>query len=141
MKLLILFIPLLFLFSCTDDQVKIEKLTEEVIAIHDEVMPKNIDINRVKRRLKIITQDTTLSEASQQKIQDQILQLTKADQAMTTWMAEYKPPSKDMSFDAAMKMLNEEKVKITEVKDLMLSSLQNGQNLLKEVDKPLTNKQ
>ena len=97
-------------------------------------MPKVADINRVKRKLKVIENDTTLNESQVLEIRNQILALTKADESMSKWMAEYKAPAKGDDFKAAIEHLNNEKTKISQVRDQMLSSLENGTNLLKKME-------
>ncbi len=133
MRLLFLLLPFVLIFSCNNQQKQIDQLKDEVIAIHDEVMPKTADINRVKRKLKAIAKDTTLTETQKGQLLNQITELTKANEAMSQWMAEFKQPAADDKFENTMKMLNDEKGKITAVKDLMLSSLENGQELLKQM--------
>ena len=130
MKILLLFVPILFLFACTDQQAEIDQLEAEVIKIHDEVMPKNIEINRVRRLLKDFDRDSTLTEMEVKSLNDQILELTKAEESMNDWMVGYKAPAKGDAFEKTMDYLNKEKVKITEVKRLMLTSLKNGIKLL-----------
>lgn len=122
------------LLGCNSQSTQIKNLETEVIAIHDEVMPKIIDINRVQRALKKIAQDTTIEKTTVNLIRDQVMDLNEADESMSTWMAEYKAPGKDDSFDSAMKHLNEEKVKIINVKNLINSSLKEGQELLKKLE-------
>ena len=132
MKTLYFFIPILFVLACSDQQALVKQLEAEVIEIHDEVMPKNIEINRVRRQLANFDKDSTLTEQEVKSLNDQILALTKAEESMNTWMVEYKAPSKEDSFEKAMEYLNKEKVRITEVKELMLSSLENGIKLRDE---------
>ena len=120
--------------GCTDQQTELQKLNDEVIRIHDDVMPKVADINRVKRKLKVIENDSTLNETQVLDIRNQILFLTKAEEGMSKWMAEYKAPGKEMDFEAAMEHLNNEKTKISEVRDEMLSSLKTGTALLKKME-------
>lgn len=138
MKIFLSVFLVLFFFACDNTVSKqkkqIEQLKEKVIAIHDEVMPKDADISRVRRKLKAIAKDTTLTPVQQEKITVQITELTKATEAMGTWMAEYNAPKADDSFEESMKMLNEEKEKIIKVKDLMLSSLESGQKLVDELN-------
>ncbi len=134
MKVFPIFLFSLTMFACVNNKSKIKALEKEVIAIHDEVMPKGININRVQRALKKIAKDTTLNESVLNDIRDQVKELSDADDAMTQWMAEYKAPAKDDTYEIAMDHLNQEKVKIITVKELMLTSLANGQKLLKELE-------
>jgi chromosome segregation ATPase len=134
MNTLYLTIPLLLLFGCTNKQDQIKALETEVIQIHDEVMPKNVEINRLSRQLKVYAQDSTLIESTYENINTQIKLLAEAEEAMNNWMVEYKPPSMDAPFDKTMENLNIEKRKIIAVKEMMLSSLESGMKLLDELN-------
>ena len=134
MNTLYLAIPLLLLFACTDKQVQIKELETEVIQIHDEVMPKNVEINRLSRQLKVYAQDSTLNEGAYVNINTQIKLLAEAEEAMNDWMVGYKPPSMDAPFEKTMEKLNIEKEKIIAVKEMMLSSLESGMKLLNELN-------
>lgn len=134
MKLLFLIFPLFFILSCDNKQAQIDALETEVIQIHDEVMPKNIEINRLRRQLKTIAQDSTLNEATQQDLKVHIQQLTLAEESMSNWMVEYAAPSESDTFEANIEMLKKEKEKIIKVRDLMLSSLENGKNMLSKLE-------
>ncbi len=135
MKLLFLIVPLILLLGCDSPEAQVKRLEKEVIKIHDEVMPKNIDINRVNRQLKKMVKDSLINDSILNNVKDQIFQLTKAEDSMNKWMVEYKSPSRDMPFEQTMEYLNKEKVKITQVKELMLSSLENGNKLLEALKK------
>ena len=56
--------------ACTDQAAELQKLEDEVIKIHDDVMPKMADINRVKRKLKGLENDSTLNEVQVKEIRD-----------------------------------------------------------------------
>jgi len=123
---------LLFLVvACTNQKAQIEQLEAEVIKIHDDVMPKSIEINRTQRALKVFLKDSTTTKENQGVIRDQIKLLDEADKAMSDWMVNYKAPLAEDSFEQTMTKLNEEKQKITKVKDMMLGSLESGEKLLK----------
>lgn len=134
MKKYTLLLVTFLILGCVNQADQVKNFEEEVIAIHDEVMPKTIDINRVQRTLKKIGQDSTLDESTVLMIRTQVGKLNAADEAMTKWMAEYKPPSKEASFEANMEHLKKEETKITEVKNLINSSLKEGQDLLKKLE-------
>ena len=95
-------------------------LEKEVMAIHDEVMPKMGDIHLARKGLRKIlsaTKDSTV----QADIISMINDLESADEGMMRWMAEWKVPAKEPE---KTNYLNKEKEKITKVKIDMLSSLE-----------------
>lgn len=124
MNKIILFLCLVGLFtSCTDKST----LEKEVMAIHDEVMPKLGELNMDKKGLEIILKNTT-DESVKITLQDAITALERADEGMMDWMAEYKLPIETTTQKA---YLNKEMIRITKVKTDMLESMKNAK-LLKE---------
>lgn len=120
-----LLLALMFLSSCKDSK-KLENqddpLFKEVMEIHNNVMPELSTIHAIKRDLKAIE-----SPESKEIILAQIKNLDEADEAMMTWMADFKVPdnkSKEKEY------LEAQKLKISHVSDLMYSSIKNGNHLL-----------
>ena len=113
-----------------------KSLKDEVMAIHDEVMPKMGQIIALKSQLSKVLK--TLEEAAEpvneerkKAIQEIIEELEAADNGMMGWMRAYRPVEEPID-EEARKYLEAEKVKITKVKNDMLTSIENAQNLLKE---------
>lgn len=131
MKLLIsiLFISLAFLTSCGQKtDTAYDKLYDEVMVIHDEVMPEMGTINKAKKALKKMKTDdnAALIDAQIQKLED-------ADEAMMSWMHQFKKP-KNEDPKANIAYLKEQKVKIQEVKDIMLSTIAESQNMINKTE-------
>ena len=148
----------LFIFACKGEAPKVntspgevrkkemsankaaqETLYDEVIAIHDEVMPKMSDINRVKRALQehasgLTSPKCEFQEADRGKIKGMVAKLEEADEAMMQWMRNFKKPE-NVSHEKMMVFLESEKVKISDVSDLMLSSLEKGEKLMEDLEK------
>jgi len=106
----------------------------EIMAIHDEVMPKMSDINRTIKELKksktTITQNNTaLLDMFSKYISD----LEKADDGMMDWMKAYKKPKFDDQSEQTMMYLKGQKKEIEDVKQAMLMSLVNGRGLLNKI--------
>jgi hypothetical protein len=127
MKHTLLINLLIFLFSCGNKPNKVvENLETEVIAIHDEVMPKTNDIYHLKKTLRSKLAETQDSTA----ILNLIHQLEAADEVMMVWMDQYKHA--DMTKDTTYNMayLREQREKIIQVKDEMLSAIQKTKDFL-----------
>ena len=110
------------LFSCSDKA----QLEAEVMAIHDEVMPKMGDIHMAKKGLRKVlaaTKDSTV----QSEIIAMINDLESADEGMMTWMADWKVPAQEPE---KTEYLKKEMEKITKVKNDMLSSLEKAHTYL-----------
>lgn len=116
---------MLLLSSCKD-AVKTEKeespLYKEVMEIHDAVMPEMSTIHAIKRDLKAIETDRT-----KDLILSNVKALDDADEAMMTWMAAFKLPTEK---SIEKEYLEAEKVKISQVSDLMYKSIKNGKHVL-----------
>jgi hypothetical protein len=131
MNKLLTFIVLVLLMGCGNS---VEDLREKVISIHDEVMPEMSTIHRLSKDLATAAGDSLRSEAQREKIKTQIQALDQADEAMMTWMAEYKAPSADVPKEEALDLLRQEKVKITSVRDKIINSISEAKSLLKELE-------
>jgi hypothetical protein len=96
-----------------------DALLTQVMAIHDEVMPKMEDIMKLKSKLK------------DREDADEILDaLETAEKAMMNWMRNFKAPSKDASFDQTMEYLEAQRESISQVRDQMLEAIANAEMAL-----------
>lgn len=111
-----------------------EALWDEVIVVHDEVMPKMGVINKTARELKALIDNTpTLSEENKKAIEEAVNNLDNADEGMMSWMSGFKQLEKlraEMNHEQIITYLNSEMEKISNVKSQMDSSLESGQALL-----------
>jgi len=130
------FLLLSLFISCKSEKVdpQLSALMDEVMAIHDDVMPKTGTIHKKKKALKkMLTpmiEDTT---RLRNQLLDTILELETAEDGMMDWMAAYKSkPSKLADGVDPMTYYQAEKIKITEVKEKMLTSIENAKVLLNE---------
>ena len=123
----------LFLFSsCNLNQAEnneqeyiLKKLHNDVMQIHDDVMPKMSEIGRLKRQLKDFQKEGKHSEKAD-SIQLFIYQLQEADESMMNWMGDFKKPDYS-NFENAQTIYAKEKVKITNVKNTMESTIRKAQ--------------
>ena len=117
-KILWLLLAIGFITGCKEKSA----LEVEVIAIHDEVMPKMGDMYKARKKLRTIMKETK-DESEKSIIIKLINDLENADEGMMTWMHEWKVPDEDPE---KTNYLLQEKEKITKVKIDMLSSLENA---------------
>lgn len=133
-KLSILFC--LIAAACNNPKLspELEAKMDTVMAVHDEVMPKMGEIHKLKKQLKKEL-NKHLEDVSDTRglILDHITALEDADEGMMTWMADYKKPRQlKESQDPMTYYLGQEKL-INKVKDDMLSSINNAQELLNKL--------
>lgn len=124
--LALLVAPLIFA-QCKDktpEEAALDKLFDEVMVIHDDVMPKTATIHRLKKKLKKQVNDDNIAPITMV-----IKQLDAADEGMMQWMENFKRP-KEVSFETAQAYLNGEKDKITKVKKDILSAISVAEELI-----------
>lgn len=134
---------LFILTSCGKDakQEKLASLETEVMAIHDEVMPKMDDIMNLKSQLskKIQSIDSmqnvgiSSNTLAEQRIQavDLNQKLNESDKLMMDWMHAYKGDSaKKLKSEEAIAYFEKEREKILLVKQNTLKSVQEAKTFL-----------
>lgn len=126
-RLLIVFF-ILNLLSCKNDDAEI--LHNEIMHIHDEVMPKTGEIAYLyfAFRKKVET-DSTISSVQKMELLKQADDLEKAEDEMMVWMNDYIPPHKmrpSKNEDEIIDYLQEQKKIISNIKVHTNSSLASG---------------
>lgn len=113
--------------SCKHNETDIEvkALYDKVIEIHDEVMPKISDINKLKKKVR---KSGDKSETAMSLLKE----LDDADEGMMSWMSDFQKYKTLSDSSSAVKMtyLESEKIKISRVSDQMLSSIENAKKYL-----------
>lgn len=113
-----------------------EALFDEVMVIHDEIMPKMGEINKLRKELrKKLDEGTTPEQAK--SYEAAIANLEKAENGMWDWMHALRPlgPLRDsLDHKGVIAHLNAEKQEITQVKEEMKNSIEEGKKLLGNVE-------
>ena len=112
-----------------DDMVKDDPnqaLYDQVMSVHNEVMPKTSEIYQLKKELK----EKIAAEPDKQEELEQILaELDSADRSMMDWMHKFNEPD-SASQEVAREYLENEMEKINQVKELINSSVQKAKEKL-----------
>lgn len=126
--------------SCNDStqQEAIDKAEKEVFALHDEVMPKIDDIMKLRKQIsqRITALDSAVTSTDQtNKEKEQAIrlnrQLSEADSLMMTWMSGYNGDTlKQLEPADAIRYLEQEKQKITDVKQKINGSIEQATKYL-----------
>ncbi|MEM1406048.1 MAG: hypothetical protein AAGG59_04690 [Bacteroidota bacterium] len=114
------------------EERELKALYDEVINIHDEVMPKMDDIMKAKGALQEqldTLRDNNPENSAIQELEQTILSLAQADEAMMDWMRNFKPQEDSSDHKLVIEYYKEEKNKITAVKEQMLSALEKANRL------------
>jgi hypothetical protein len=121
--------------TTSDPQQAEQAAWDEMMVVHDEVMPKMADLNRTSRSLKGLAakvEDKTVQEAINQAVKE----IEASSEGMMAWMGELKQLKelrKDKSHEEIIAYLQEEKEEIDQIGEEMRGSLKDGKALLAKV--------
>lgn len=135
--LLLAFGFLLSFAACKSENKEAETLlNQEIMKVHDEVMPKMGDINRMKRQLSAYKDEVSDDNAAMKdSLINAILLLAKTEDNMNDWMAGYKYPNPDMKHDEMMKYLQGQQDTIKQINNDVFMTIAIGNGLLKNAPK------
>jgi hypothetical protein len=122
--------------SCNNQDLEkqVEVLEDEVIGIHDEVMPEMSTIAELQRQIEdLLTGADSIADATvRERLYSLRVDLERADEGMMDWMAEYQLVD-DMQPDSALQYLEKELEKVNKVKDDMISSIKNARDYIQNL--------
>ena len=102
-----------------------QALYNEVMNIHDEVMPKMDDIYKLKVKLQDkLDSASTMSAEEKIKLQQRIAHLDSVGNLMMDWMHKFDPLPDSSDREEAREYLESEMEKIRKVKDAMLEAIE-----------------
>jgi hypothetical protein len=130
-----------FGISCNDDKKADEsKLNKEIMAVHEEIMPKMGEINRLKRQLgrykDLVSDDNAEMKDS---LINSILMLSKMEDGMSDWMDHYKYPNPEVSHDEMIKYLTGQRDSVKQLSNDIFMSIAVANGFLKDSPKDSTN--
>ena len=100
-----------------------QALYNEVMRIHDEVMPKMNDLYKAKTALKTRMELPGLPENERAEINSNIARLDSASEGMMVWMRQFNPLADSAGEEKARAYLENELEKIKKVRDDILAAL------------------
>lgn len=115
------------LVGCKKNEKEIEKpLYDQVMDIHDEVMPKMNDLYKIKKQLKdSITNTPDMADEQKEKFEQTILEVESAASSMMVWMREFNPPEATDK-EAFNKYMESELVKVKKMREDVMRALENS---------------
>ncbi len=127
--------------SCSNENKELEmKLNEEVMAVHNDVMPKMGELNRIKRQLKSFKETVPDENAAlKDSLINTILLLSKSEDMMSDWMTNYKYPNPQMKHEELRQYLATQKDSIKLVSDALYKSIAIANGFLKKMPDSLKN--
>ncbi|TVP50650.1 MAG: hypothetical protein EA341_06920 [Mongoliibacter sp.] len=110
----------IILLSCGTQNESNEELKDEVIAIHDEVMPKMGELKTLKKNILAVSEtlyqeDSVMHAELIGKLESLAERMDQAFDGMFVWMRQYKPGSEDMSEKEYREYLLDQKEKVQKV--------------------------
>jgi Mg2+ and Co2+ transporter CorA len=105
-------------------------LYDQVMDIHDEIMPRVEDIYQLKKQLQDkIAATTDMAADKKQELEQVIAQLDSADRSMMDWMHTFRPLADSADQEKARVYLESEMEKIKKVKDLMNETIERAKEI------------
>jgi hypothetical protein len=102
-----------------------QKLYNEVMKVHDEVMPKMNDIHKLKMAIKErIEKNQNLSKVERMKLDAMYAKLDSANDGMMVWMREFRPLPDSVGEEKAKKYLENEMERVNAVRKRMLDAIE-----------------
>lgn len=112
------------LISCGEKKSQLKTLESDVIEVHDEIMPKMKEMLTLRNKMVAIGDSLgALGNADSSIYYAKANSLLKADAMMMDWMHGYEIDLSSYSEEEAIKYLENEKNKISEVKKVMLEAM------------------
>lgn len=106
-----------------------DALYDEVMKVHDEVMPKMDDIYKLKEELKAKTLASGTDEEKKKQLEASIAKLDSANESMMAWMHEFNPLPDSLGVEKAREYLETEMEKIKNVRTEVQEALEKGEAL------------
>ena len=104
-----------------------QALYDEVMKVHDEVMPKMNDIYKLKGQLKERIDNTPgLAEDKKKEIESIIVRLDSASEGMMVWMRKFNPLPDSLGEEQAKEYLEGEMEKIKKVREDVRKALEDA---------------
>lgn len=127
----LLLLTLFFLVACGPSQEEeLQLLKDEVLTIHDEIMPKMSELRRTRKDLLFLADSLMESNPDRAAMLTTVAdEIGKANESMMEWMRAYKPDFKGTD-EEIRQYLESQKVTIQKVKVDMLESLNKGKVVL-----------
>jgi TolA-binding protein len=126
--------------SAPKAKTKTDSIMDEVMEGHNGAMAKISKLHQTKNQIQQVLDSISKLPADVQKnsvhyktlLDSAFKRLTRADEAMDKWMNEFNMDSAANDVEKRSKYLESEKVKVSNVKDEIINSLQNADSLIKK---------
>jgi hypothetical protein len=107
-----------------------QALYDQVMDIHDDVMPKSDEIYQLKKEIKEKIDNPNLEPSKKKQLEQIAAELDSADHSMMDWMHKFKPLPDSANQELAREYLENEMERIKNVRELINGSLQKAKEEL-----------
>ncbi|MEJ0056497.1 MAG: hypothetical protein WDN75_13110 [Bacteroidota bacterium] len=109
-----------------------QALYDQVMGIHDEIMPKMEDVYKLKQTLEEkIANTPNMVEDQKKELQAMIAKLDSSNNAMMEWMHQFNPLPDSTDQEKAREYLETEMERIKKVRDLTNETLEKAKDIAK----------
>ncbi len=108
-------------------------LYDQVMSIHDEVMPKMEDVYNLKKDIaEKIANAPGMAEEKKKELESMMTKLDSTSDAMMDWMSEFNPLPDSVDQEKAREYLENEMERIKRVKDVTAETIDKAKQIIKE---------
>jgi regulator of replication initiation timing len=131
-SLVLIILPLVL--ACTDQKKEAQdRLFDEVMAIHDSIMPAMRDITNLQKEVKArLDELDSTAQIEENRLQMERQRLDSAHNAMMEWMRAFEKDFEGKTHEEVMEYLENQKERIQGVEQMMEESISQTQEFLKE---------
>ncbi len=110
-----------------------QALYDQVMDVHDELMPKMEDLYKLKKEIQDqIVQTPDMAPDKKKQLEQTIAALDSADQSMMDWMHKFRPLPDSVDQEKAREYLETEMEKVKKLKELFSESIENAKEIVKK---------
>ncbi|MFM8914571.1 MAG: hypothetical protein ACKOE6_16885 [Flammeovirgaceae bacterium] len=110
-----------------------QALYDQVMDVHDELMPQMEDLYKLKKEIQDkIAQTPDMVADKKKELEQTIAELDSADQTMMDWMHKFRPLPDSANQEKAREYLETEMEKVKKLKELFNESIEKAKGIVKK---------
>jgi len=134
LKLIFLVLVLAVNYSCDSSKKEVEALKDDVISIHDEVMPLMGEVKSEQKRIlkmadKLQMEDSLGNREVIEAMRKTASSLEEAYDGMFVWMRQYNGELEGLTDEEAISYLHEQKEKVIKVNEEIKNALEEAKKI------------
>lgn len=123
--------------ACNQNNKEQDQLFKEVMAIHDEVMPKMGTLRKLSKQIELQLDslevgNTQIDNKMKRKMESAVKKLDDANESMMEWMRQFEQLEEGTPHEEALKYLKDQKQLMEKVRDNMLTAKKEGEQFTED---------